>query len=409
MKKMYRLITLTIVPIFLVAGVVTVAAEGSSSAASGCRAPAHQVCPIVAMPTVTNRVQIAAELAKEPLTPGSIATIVANEEKSAGHWQGPTAAAKAPTGLKLALITCDSALAGCVSPLTGVQQAATALGWTTTMYNGASNPATINSDFLIAIAAGDSAILYTSTNPLVIQEGLLAAKTANIPVISLSAGSSQPDPTVATPKGKAWPLLDVSSSYVNEGREMADWVINDSKGKGNVLVLADKEDANTVSQAAAIDEFNRRCHKCTVSSFAFLGATVATGLPAQTVDYLRSHPKVHYIILPFDPAAGTVVPALKTAGLTKVKVISLLGDAQNVAFIRAGEGQTADAANDNIYMGWSAVDQLIRHDDNLPLFKPLGENEPTILIVKRNAPASVPATGWSANFNYKSKYLNLWK
>ena len=382
------------------------AADDSSGT---CGAKHNQLCPSAVVPQATNAAEIAAQIAASAASSQSIDQVVAAELQSVPpSWGGPTAPAPAPKKkLKLALISCSSQLHGCVTPLIGASQAAEYLGWTSTTYDGGGSPDAWNKVILNAVTSGADAILFTSINPLLIQQGLEAAKNAGIPVISASSGSSDPNPAVAVPAGKAWPLLDVSQSFVDTGRQMADSVIKDSGGKANVLVLTDKEYTSGVSQAGVVDEFNKRCPDCQISTFDFLGADVGTTVANQTVGYLRSHPKIDYVIAPYDPAAAVMVAAMAQAGMNNIKVCSLLGDQQNLNFIRHGEIQNCDAAYDNVYAGWAMVDQLIRYLDKLPFAQPLGENTPAVLLEKSNLPA--PGTDWQTSIPYQAKFKELWK
>jgi len=386
--------------------------SGGSSATGGtnnnCGANHNQLCPIVVVPQVTNPEEIVKAIQGEVMSPGSIDQIVANLQKSVpAAWSGPTDTTKIPAKpLTLALISCSASLHGCVTPLTGAAEAAGHLGWKTTIYDGGGSPAAWNKVLLNAVASRVDAILFTSINPLLIQQGLEAAKAAGIPVLSASSGSSDPNPTVAIPSGKVWPLLDVSQSFVDTGRQIADWIINDSGGKANVLVLTDKEYSSGVSMAGSVDELNKRCPDCVLSTFDFLGASVGTTLANRTVDYLRTHPDISYVIAPYDPAAAAIAPAMAQASITKVKMCSLLGDQQNLDFIRKGQVQTCDAAYDNYYTGWAMVDQLMRYLNKQKFSVPLGENTPSVLLDKSNLPPS--GSDWLTSIDYKSKYLALW-
>lgn len=389
-------------------GASAVSGASSGSPGNDCGANHNQLCPSVVVPQVSNPDEIVTAIQAEPLTPGSIDEVVAGLQKSVpDKWSGPTSPTKVPgKPLKLALISCSSSLHGCVTPLTGAAEAAGHLGWKTTIYDGGGSPAAWNKVLLNAVASGADAILFTSINPLLIQQGLAAAKTAGIPVLAASSGSSDPNPTVAIPAGKVWPLLDVSQSFVDTGRQMADWVVKDSGGKANILVLTDKEYTSGVSMPGAVDEINKRCPDCVMSTFDFLGANVGTNLANQTVDYLRTHPDINYVIAPYDPAAAVIVPAMAQAGITNVKLCSLLGDQQNIEFIRSGQIQTCDAAYDNYYTGWAMVDQLMRYLNKQPFATPLGENTPSVLLDKSNLPAS--GSDWLTSIDYKSQYLSLW-
>jgi ABC-type sugar transport system substrate-binding protein len=370
----------------------------------------------LSLATVTPEVENVAQIDQEVeafINPGAtslaaVKALVAKEKKvDPTKWAGPTAPDPAPKGhLKIGLMSCDAALLGCVTPLDGVQQAAKVLGWSTKVYDGGGSAATENADILNMISSGDNAILYTSINPATIQQGLTAAKKAGIPVIASSSGSDTPNPVVETPKGQIWPIVDVSQNFVETGRIQADWVIGDSNGNANVLLMTDKEYTSGVSMVGEAAEFEKRCPGCTLSTFNFAGSTVGTPLATQLVGYLRSHSSVQYVMMPYDPAAAAVVPALAQAGMTKIKICSNLGDAQNLAFIKAGEVQACDGAYDNVYAGWAMTDQLIRALDKLPEATPHGENVPQILLDKTNSPAG--NGGWATPFNYRADYEKLW-
>lgn len=395
-------------PLFALAiGLIGAATLSARADDATCGANKNQLCPSAVVPQATNAAEIAQQIMDTQIPEMSIDEVVELQKQSVpSSWAGPTDPAPAPKKkLSLALISCSSTLRGCVTPLIGASEAAKVLGWTTTMYDGGGNPVAWNTAFLNAVSSGADAILFTSINPLLIQQGLEAAKNANIPVISASSGSSDPNPPVAIPDGMAWPLLDVSQSFVVTGRQMADWVIKDSGGKANVLVMTDKEYTSGVSQAGAVDEINKRCPDCQISTFDFLGADFAS-LANRTIAYLRSNPGINYIIAPYDPAAAVIVPAAVQAGMTDLKICSLLGNQQNVEFIRKGEIQLCDAAYDNVYAGWAMVDQLIRHLTNLPFAQPLGENTPAVLLDKSNLPPA--GTEWQTSIPYREKYQALW-
>lgn len=380
----------------------------ASASTKGASSSSQGVTPLEVAPQAANQQEIVKEIEEQPKPTQSISEIITTEKNAVPpKWEGPTEAIKPPSkSQKIALISCSAELHGCVTPLEGAAEAAKALGWSTTIENGAGTSSTENKLILNGIAAGDTAIMFTSINPALIQEGMEAAKKAKIPVISASSGSSSPNPTIKPPAGDAWPLLDVAQNFVETGRQMADWVINDSKGKANVLVLTDKEYTSGVSQVGSVDQFKKLCPQCKLATFNFTGTQVGTTLPQQTVGYLKTHPEVEYVVIPYDPAAATIVPAMAQAGLTNVKVCSLLGDEQNLNFIRTGEIQTCDAGYDQRYDGWAMIDQLMRYLAGKPFFKPLGENVPEILLEKSNLPAQ--GTDWHAPYDYQAEYKKLW-
>jgi ribose transport system substrate-binding protein len=323
------------------------------------------------------------------------------------EYQGPTEPVKPPAEpLKLALISCSSALRGCVTPLEGAAEAVKELGWTTQMLDGKGDPKAQNEAFLSAVSGGADAIIYTSIDPNLIQQGLTAAKNARIPVLSTSAGWSDPNPTVKYP-GKVAPDFDVSHNVPEQGKAVADWVINDSDAKAKVLLVVDPAfGLPSVYIHAAKSELAAACPDCEVHQMNVAGTQLATSGPGQVVGFLRSNPDFTYVLAPYDPAASAFVPAISQAGLTDVKMCSILGLQENVQFIRDGNVQACDGAWDNRYMGYATVDQLLRKLAGQKPAKPLGENTPYVLLDSDNLPPE--GEDWTAPYEYRQQFLDLW-
>jgi ribose transport system substrate-binding protein len=322
-------------------------------------------------------------------------------------WSGPTAPAKAPSGIKLAMISCVSVLHGCQSPVDGGQHAAQALGWQFQAYDGGGDPNKQNAAILNAIAYGANVIGLVAIDPNLVQSGIQAAKAKNILVVSGSSALSEPN-TYTYGSGVIPYEYDVAPDYGQMGKDEADWIVNDSGGKAVVAIYCDYEFPSNLAHCLPLEAELKAAGVKTYPIIKFTSSTVGTTLGGDTVGFLKSHPDVNYIYSPYDPAAGFQVPAIATAGLAdKVKLVSILGDQQNLDFIRKGEVEVADAAYDNEYMGYAIVDQAIRLLDKLPLSHPLGENMPYVLLDKTNLPAA--GSDWHATFDYKTEFMNLWK
>jgi ribose transport system substrate-binding protein len=325
------------------------------------------------------------------------------------EFQGPTEPAKAPKDVKLTLITCASALHGCSQPATAAADAAKRLGWKVTILDGGGTARQQNAQMLNAISSGADVIANVAIDPRLVQTGLKAAKQAGIPVVSASSALSSPNPEVKPAAGSLGYEFDVSANQAEIGNKVAQWIIGDSKGKAHVAVFTDEEFPSVLALRAGLLAGLKTCTGCKVYPLQnFTAGQIGPQLEAMTTGFLRSHPDVDYIYIPFDPAAGAVVPAIAQAGLAnKVKLVSVLGNAQNLDFIRKGQVQVADGANDNDHMGWALVDQTIRMLDKQPLSDPVDENEPYVVLDKTNLPPA--GQDWVTQFDYKPLYLKLWQ
>jgi ABC-type sugar transport system substrate-binding protein len=117
---------------------------------------------------------------------------------------------------------------------------------------------------------------------------------------------------------------------------------------------------------------------------------------------------VNYVYAPYDPSAVAMANAINQAGLgDRVKLISIVGAAQNIDMIRKGFVQAADGAFDNDYMGYAMVDQAIRVLNGQPVIEPNDEGTPYIVIDKTNLPPE--GKEWATKTDYKSAYMKLWQ
>ena len=321
-------------------------------------------------------------------------------------WQGPTQPVTPPKHFKLAIVTCFSILHGCVSPATGAADAAKALGWTSTIYDGKDDPTVQAKDIEQAVTSHANAIITTAVNGSEVASALADAKAHHIPVISTSNGSAA---------GQQGFAFDTSPNLTKLGADIADWFIVASHGKGPIVAYLDKEFQSNIATEDGLQAELKLCTTCVVEpTVDFVATDVSNALGPNTVAYFQQNPSVKFFYGSYDPALTVQVPALQQAGLTSIQGSSILGDAQNLAYIRSGAIQASDGAWDNEYEGWATVDQIIRVVDHkrpfvtkgVPAPFKYGENIPYTLLVKSNLPPA--GQDWHASFNYIAKFKKLW-
>jgi len=328
-------------------------------------------------------------------------------EVSPAKFEGPTEPAKAPSGIKMTVVTCNSALSGCVSPAEGLENVAKVLGWQVTVLDGAGDPSKMNADILSGLSAGSDVIATIAIDPNLVQQGLRAAKKAGVPVVAGSNGIDTPNPVKEPEAGKLGYAFDVGPDYGALGEKVGHWIAGDSEGAANLALFSDKEFPSVLALEKGLLAGLEECEGCTVSEPQyFVGTQVGAPLEQQTAGFLRSNPEADYLFSPYDPAAAVQVPAIQKAGLSNVKVVGVLGSQQNLEFIRQEQVQAADAAYDNNYMGWAIADQTIRQLDGQKLAEPHGENLPFIVLDKENLPPE--GQNWEAEFEYEKEFESLW-
>jgi ABC-type sugar transport system substrate-binding protein len=260
---------------------------------------------------------------------------------------------------------------------------------------------------LDALAWGANAIVEVSIDYRTIQLPLKQAKEKGVPVVAIGQSGDTPNHLPELGPGQlAWDSsIDVDCAGI--GQALARWIINDSNGKANVVIYNDVEFGGVVEQEAGTVAGLKNCKDCKVAEEQMTAAQIATNLGPQVVGYLRAHPDVHYVWAPYDPAAFAMSAAIRQAGMSdRVKLLSLVGDEENLNLIRRGQVQAADGAFDTQYTGYAAVDHVIRHLDKLQLMNPHNENVPYIVLDKTNVPAS---GNWRSDIDTVGKFMALWK
>jgi ribose transport system substrate-binding protein len=334
-------------------------------------------------------------------------TVADDASKPWTTWEGPTSTPKPPQGIKLAVVPCAGAIAGCTIPTQEATKAAKTLGWSVTSYDGQGDPVKQNQVVTQAINSGADAVLLAGIDPSQISSALKLAAQKKVPVGSMTQGI-KPGNGIA---------FDVGGDYVRSGVIEGSWIVADSKGKAVVLPTNDKEFASTVAIVDSAIKTIKECSGCSVKKTEyFVGSNIGNGLGQRIASALQRQPDVNYVIGAFDPAVADMVPAIKNAGIgNRVKIVSDVGLSQNLQFIKDGNVQAADVVYDNQYTGYAAVDQMIRVLTGNDLWKSPGvtderflysENVPQHLITKDNV--GDPQTPWTADVNTADRYGKLW-
>jgi ribose transport system substrate-binding protein len=255
-----------------------------------------------------------------------------------------------PQGKKVIFLQCE--LPACSRYAGGAKEASEALGWTTDfqVFKNTAPAAALEQ----AVAQKPDYIFISGIPVSVLKAPLAKAKAANIPVFSAA------DPDKPSPDGFA---LQVGGTLVPDAENVGKWIINDSKGKANVVAV-------TIPQFPVLNgqtdwfknEWTKLCSDC---EFDQLDVTVeevgAGGIPQKLVGYLQAHPDVNYVFFTFNDLGKGVAKVLEASGLRdKVKLTGCCGDAAIAKEIAAGQ-QDAWTIAPNEYSAMAAYDGMARH------------------------------------------------
>jgi ribose transport system substrate-binding protein len=274
--------------------------------------------------------------------------------------------------------------------------------------NGKGQPTEWKSCADDAVARKAGAIVVESFPAELIAGSLAAAKKAGIPVID----GNNADPT--DPLGPGTDAR-VAFQYSKSGRLVSDWVIADSKGKANVLILqtSDVPNSKAVVKNGYEAELKEKCPGCKFTTKSIPIAQWSTNLGPLTQSSLNSDPTIDYIIPAYDGMSTFVLPAIRQAGKAdKVKVATFNADLDPMQNMAKGNMIGVDVGSHNTYEGWAYADQAMRLMTGVEPLK--DELVPVRVFTEDNVkeltltPAAEKSGEWYGDPTYKAEFQKLW-
>jgi ABC-type sugar transport system substrate-binding protein len=284
----------------------------------------------------------------------------------------------------------------------GIKAAADALGWSfSTITYDQANPATINSSMLAAIGQGADVVMLTATDVSIYSNALAEAKKQGTVVIDISSGNKPTDGVTAL-------VNNAANNGPVWGKIAALGILADAAKAGtdpNIAIVTTPvfETILGPTDTAAEETVKAECPGCSVGSIPIPPNDVFAGkTPADVVSYLQRHPDVNYLLLGASLFDEGLAPALKAAGLDKVKIFGVAPLDGQLNAVADGEegGWVADPLN---VLGWMAVDAAARSftGDDPTVYNSVGI--PTFLITKDTA-----GTGLQVPTDYQDQFKALW-
>jgi ABC-type sugar transport system substrate-binding protein len=243
----------------------------------------------------------------------------------------------------------------------GIQRATAVLGWKAKVLTwNASNPSSINSALLSAVNDGADAVVFPATDAVALSSGLKAAAQKGVIVIGDATGNPADTPGItaevnsALTAGVTWgKLIGLGIAADAEKSGKPAHVVNVT-APVYATVLKPTDD----SVAATLHTY---CAKCTFDNLNISAEDLFAGnTPRLVVSYLQSHPDTTAISV---RATGLLQPglatALKTAGMSKIKIYGDVPLAPQLAELKSG--QAAGYPVDPLTVtGWMCVDAIAR-------------------------------------------------
>lgn len=212
-----------------------------------------------------------------------------------------------------------------------------------------------------AINSGQDIILLNGApDPRALQPQIAAAKEAGIPVEVIHFHDDS-NPAPPTCEGCESVTAVVTAPFNVAGRAAADWIIADSGGKANTLIVGGSD---ILPSPATIDtmtkEFDENCAECTYTVINIPVADWNTKTQTEIQAALQANPAIDYVYVLYDAMVAGAVPAVETLGRTDVKIGSYNGSPFALDFIAQGDIVAFNVGEDTPGIGYAAMDQAFR-------------------------------------------------
>lgn len=310
----------------------------------------------------------------------------------------------APEKKSVAFVNCQ--LPACQINNQYFETAIDALGWDSTIINY--DFAAPGTAFQQAIDSGVDYIATSGVALAQIEEQVTAAKDAGIPIFecySTDVPAGEENNLYAQCAG----LLGTQAT----ADTMANWIIDDSGGEANVLLVTIRDFPILVAQEDAANKaFSDRCSGCTVDA---LSATIddlgAGEIPQQVASYVQSNPDVDYVWFLFSNVSIGVSDALSSAGLLEGRnLVGTQAELPQLQEIAAGTNR-AWTALPNAYSMWILVDQMARYATDVWSI----EEEQTasvlptwVVATPEAANELIPNEAWNGPEGFEDSFKELW-
>jgi ribose transport system substrate-binding protein len=252
----------------------------------------------------------------------------------------------------------------------------------------------------------DLIILQGAPDPDLLQPQLRRAEEAGIPVLAtfiIDEHESVPAGLTATVRTPATRRL----------RLVADYVIAQTKGDANVLVVTSNDIRISRAIGPAIeDEFARRCPSCSVTVADVPLADWASKIQTTVQSQITSNPDLDYVIPIFDGMAQYAVAGVLQAGASnRVSVATSDATPSVLADLARGRVVKLEAGTNPAWIAWANMDQAMRILSGAGAIKSGNERLPIRLIDESNVAETgePPQLGEGFGDAYIKGYDELWE
>jgi len=294
----------------------------------------------------------------------------------------------------------------------GEQAAATAAGVKITFFPNEGSPAAWVQGMQTAISQKPDLIeLDTAPDPRSLQPQLAAAKAAGIPVIVTHFyDATMPDPPACDGCATGVTAV-VKVPFTVVAQAQADWVINASKAKADVLIVSISGLLPVPPMETQLSsEYKQYCPDCKVKLVEVTLAQLGQAGPfSQVSSALVQDPNIDYVVPMFDALIPGTLGAVQAAGkANKIKMISFNGSSFALQDVASGTSPVvADVAEPDTWVGYASMDQAFRVMSGMA---PVSEVTPFRIFDQSNISETGGGPNYSGGYGnaYATGFFQLW-
>jgi ribose transport system substrate-binding protein len=237
----------------------------------------------------------------------------------------------------------------------GMRQAAEEVGAELIVYPNQGEPSQWAQGIRTAIAERADAILLLAQNPELVGPQIRQAEAAGIPVIVLrTTGEGESCPRVGT--------ACVPAPFEQAGRLEADWVIADSGGKANILVITSNDARSTRPLLNGLmAELAEKCPRCEAHFVDVPIPEWANRVRTEVQSALVRDPEINYVIPIYDSMSQYAVPAIRAGRATeRVRISTFNGTPFVLGMLQEDDVVAMDVGENLAWVGWASMDQAFR-------------------------------------------------
>jgi ribose transport system substrate-binding protein len=304
-----------------------------------------------------------------------------------------------PAGKNVVWMECQ--LPQCTQIGQGVKDAAAAAGWNLEVINyDSSDPATLVAGMKTALKNKPDALINSGLPVAAWAAVLPDFEKAGVPIVTMHIGPQEIGNGI------------IANLYGEEDQKIqsdaiAQWMINDSQGTANILIV-DVPDFPILHQFAVDfqDSMTADCPGCKTQVLSVsIGDVLNGGLVPATVSALQADPSLDYVYVVDGDFIPGMPAALKAAGLTP-QVGAVWGSKAVEGYLATGE-LDAFTGFSTEYNGWQAIDAIARHLEGTPLISQSNGNAPTQLITAESM--IEPMDSYNLPTDFREQFKALWQ